>query len=84
MSNLPPVSDRPDVFTLWYRDRERVINDPQRRCYHGAFLNPPVEQWGPWKVLYYPLTREMGEDSIKTYTRINGNRSEYLLTEPVN
>jgi len=44
---------------IWTREQIEVYDDPQRRCYNGAWFKTKIV-WSAWKALGYPKTSEDG------------------------
>lgn len=51
---------------IWTREKIEVNDDPQCRCYNGAWFKTKII-WSEWKALGYPKTIEEGERRIKDW-----------------
>ena len=76
-------------MVIWTREKIEVCDDPQRRCYNGAWFKTKMV-WSEWKALGYPKTPEDGLRQIidwqawdKYITAINKTNieREYQLTD---
>lgn len=65
-------------FTLWCRKKIEVNTDPQRRCYNGCHFSSEMV-WTRWEDLLDYKTEEAGEDTMKTFQRINPTHQYVLL-----
>ena len=56
-------------FHLEIRSGQLIIDDPQRRCYDGAFFKYHIEweEWRPWYVTY--TTLKDAELAIRLFQR---------------
>ena len=55
---------------LRMRSRVFVFDDPQRRCYNGAYGAHHYE-WGPWEVLDSSVKPEKREETLKYWRELN-------------
>jgi len=74
------MEERSGKYAVWFRKKIEVNTDPQRRCYDGHHFSSKMI-WTEWAGICVYSSKEIAEQTAKTFKEINPLRQYKVLPE---